>query len=1460
MEKNRNFLTALRNGKRGIASRAIAIVAMHGLCANAYAANVLPTGGQYVAGSGAISTASKGVVVNQSSKTGIVNWQGFSIGSGNTVQFNNGSGATLNRVTGGNLSQIDGMLKATGSVYLINPQGIVVGAGGKIITNGSFVGSTRDVSDDDFTKGKALRAKGTSSGAVVNKGTITSLYGDTILVGSSVSNSGSISAPNGTAGLAAGNDVTLRPAGSDPRIAVSAGKGDVTNSGTVAAAQAELASAGGNVYALAGNNGGLVSATGTKTVDGHVWLSSSGTTEISGTVKAVNANGTGGTVIATGKDARVDSTARVSASGTRGGTVLIGGDQRGGSDPALKHVSADVANAQTTTVANGAQISANGTQDAGGAVVIWSDDHTIFDGSISATGVNGNGGDAEVSGHELLDFTGLVDLKSKYADIGTLLLDPNNLTITGSGTDNTTSTSGGGTTTLTANATTSNLKASTITGLLGTTNVSVVASGTIKVNATINWTSNNSLTLDAGSSLTIGSGSAGSITNTTSTTATLTLKSGGAITQSGSSNLIKIANLLILPDASTVQSVTLTNNNIVGKLAANVASLNFKNNGALTIATINGTNGITATGGLTLNVNSTISDPSSTINVGTFTLSNGNWSQSSASLPSFTAGNFVLSGGTFLRVKGGDGATTPYQIADIYGLQGMIGFTGSNFSLANDIDASTTSGWNGGTGFVSLTINDGQTFDGQNHSINGLTINRSGWSVGLFDYNYGTIQNLTLHGGSVTDGGGIGAGALAGGNYGTISNVHSDLAVGGADGSDNTNYLQQAGGLVGYNTATGIISNSSASGNVSGYNQLGGLVGNNYGQITNSSASGSVTPGALYFTPADAGGLVGRNEGGTIDGGVASGDVIGQLVAGYTNLGGLVGTNIGTIKNSHASGNVTGDATAGGLVGSNGGYSNGVPATGSIDNSYYELGTVTGYDDTGGLVGANGDYSSIYGGTITNSYVASTATVTGTRDAGGLVGSNYGTGTVSGSHSGAVVNADVGNSGDQIYEIGGLTGRNNGSVTDSYATGAVNAGNESYYVGGLTGSSYGTMTNVYATGAVAGGSYVGGLAGDVGGTITTAHATGTVTVYSGTGGGFAGIVETEVTDAYATGDVIAADASLTLYGYAPGGLGGFVSINSGTISNAYASGNVIAGDGSDGINYGSSVGGFAASNSGLIKLSHATGNVTGFTDVGGFVGSNGGVVTQSYATGNVTAGLWGYEPVAAGGFAGENSGGITLSYATGDVSSPSNDPNGAYDFGVGGLVGYNQGGTISQSYATGNASGTLAVGGLVGYMQGGSVTDAYATGSVTGLGMVGGLIGENELATITNTYATGAVSGSYDTGALVGANGEYGDSYSGYGPGTISNSYWETDTAGGLPGVGYDTGSSTSVIGLSAAQMQDSSNFAGFDFNNIWSPAGNGYAPELYGASYVVRVDTAGSYQYGDPIQSTFYGLQNGDL
>ena len=88
---------------------------------------------------------------------------------------------------------------------------------------------------------------------------------------------------------------------------------------------------------------------------------------------------------------------------------------------------------------------------------------------------------------------------------------------------------------------------------------------------------------------------------------------------------------------------------------------------------------------------------------------------------------------------------------------------------------------------------------------------------------------------------------------------------------------------------------------------------------------------------------------------------------------------------------------------------------------------------------------------------------------------------------------------------------------------------------------------------------------------------------------------------------------------------------------------------------------------------------------------------------------------------------------------------------VGGLVGNNREGTVSNSYATGTVTGTaLFVGGLVGQNYQGTVSNSYATGSVTGSSNVGGLVGHNNQGTVSNSYATGSVTGSSNVGGLVG--------------------------------------------------------------------------------------------------------------
>ncbi|WP_233858341.1 two-partner secretion domain-containing protein [Paraburkholderia sp. HD33-4] len=282
----------------------------------ACAGGILPTGGRYVAGTGTIAGTSNGLVITQPGSThGVIDWNSFSIGANNSVTFNNGNGATLNRVTGGSPSAILGRLSATGSLYVINPQGVVVGPSGTLTTGGRFVASTLDASDSAFMNGGALVLSGNSDASVINLGKISSTGGDIFLISRRVViNAGSITAPNGTAELAVGEQVLLQDSASSKQVFVQTGsQGTVVNSGSIAGAQISLQAADGNVFALAGG-GTRIRATGTANRDGHVWLvADKGRVEQSGVITATNANGSGGTVDTDAAQAAFGATAAVHA-------------------------------------------------------------------------------------------------------------------------------------------------------------------------------------------------------------------------------------------------------------------------------------------------------------------------------------------------------------------------------------------------------------------------------------------------------------------------------------------------------------------------------------------------------------------------------------------------------------------------------------------------------------------------------------------------------------------------------------------------------------------------------------------------------------------------------------------------------------------------------------------------------------------------------------------------------------------------------------------------------------------------------------------------------------------------------------------------------------------------------------------------------------------------------------------
>ena len=406
--------------------------------------------------------------------------------------------------------------------------------------------------------------------------------------------------------------------------------------------------------------------------------------------------------------------------------------------------------------------------------------------------------------------------------------------------------------------------------------------------------------------------------------------------------------------------------------------------------------------------------------------------------------NFSVSGDTGAAAKDYTyiWVSTGEQLAGIQ--QADSSFLGYNFALKNDIDANMVENYEAiGTGSAFTG-----TFDGRDNRIIGLKVDTlsngtAQSNAGIFNTigADGKVEDLRVYAGTFS--GTDNAGAVAGINKGTISNVTTFGNVITAKGSgsstempgdkaDTTVKVGAAGGIAGINA--GIIDNASASdavtaadakvadilstaGGIAGINQkkisnsssnsavnasagstyaLGGVAGINGGELSNVDSLGVTTGiyevgshntaiGTQYSD--NVGGIAGRNSG-TISEAYNE-----SIVSGRDNVGGILGVNTGkNVENVSNAARVTGEAASndtsdyvGGLVGSN---------SGSITNGRNN-GEITGNQYVGGLVGENGKDS-----TLSNLVNDEAASITGDNFVGGIAGSNAGeyewSGTVSG--------------------------------------------------------------------------------------------------------------------------------------------------------------------------------------------------------------------------------------------------------------------------------------------------------------------------------------------------------------------------------------------------------------------------------------------------------------------------------
>ncbi len=1323
-------------------------------------AYALPQQGQVVGGSASIAQAGPSELdITQSSSRAVIDWRSFSIGAGETTRFiqPDASSVAVNRVTGVDPSSIMGRLTANGQVVLVNPNGILFGKGAAVNVGG-LVASTAGISTQNAMNGIMVFDRPGQAGATIrNDGTITARTGGLVaLVAPNVVNDGIISAKLGKVSLSSGDKWTLDLYG-DNLVSFDVTdqvNGSVTNDGVVKAGTVALtANAAKGIVGNAINMGGVIEASTVRRDGGTIILDGGVDGDVSVTGRLVARGATGGTVEVTGNTVALTG-ATVDASGAKGGgTIAIGGGPQGSGS--LHHAQAVTVDAATKLVVDAL------SQGNGGAITVWSDGATDFEGTASARGgsVSGNGGGIETSGHDLNVTGGHVDTSAASGATGNWLLDPYDLSINASGAS-----------AIATALATSNVTVQTTAATSGTSSTSSYgtaisgAGGNISVNSAIGWNSANSLTLSAYNSILINQ----NITNT---------GTGGIVLRADNAGVGTTT--LGAGGGSVTNSATVSTGGSV--------SLYYDPSGGY--ASPSTYTGLTGTGGVTKYM--LVDNATDLANVNNMT---GTYA---------LGGNITVSG----SFPGIGTSATPFS-----GLFDGNGGLGVNYTINGTGGTVTGTSYAGFFGYNSGTI--------RNLTIIGETVQGTGSFVGgIAGYNTGTISNVVFSGGSIS--GASMVGGITGDNEGLITGVTGTSAVNVVATSYNSSGL---GGIVGNNGGT-IVSTVFAGtvngGNAPQHIAL--IAGNNSGLVSASTATSSayltgtgVNAGA-GIVAVDSGNVISDVMGGTIS--FSSGEANSGLIVGYAYSGTISGATVlstasgifgaGSLGIGNILGNAAGAVVTGGTVqagavlsvgaGSSyiGGLIGNISSPGTTYNGSTFGGTLSvGASSTaiGGLVGYNN------GGTITGGTVSGAISVgSNSQQVGGMVGySGYGTGTsVTSKITGGTVLGTAVLSTPGGTNVGGLVGYNDAGSTIGGGT-ALETVTGNSTVGGYVGYNAGRISgvtatnNVFLSGAATG---IGGLVGvnAATGTVLSSTASNTITTdpnnYTTTNANIGGLIGQNdgfVSAVSATGSIVSgayADENIGgLIGYdddagslsnlyanetietngsaSIGGMFGYLS-NAGGVSNATVLGSITIG------NYAGGVGGFAglaASNISNISVTEDL-YVDNGNSIGGVVGQFGDNIATPTLGANVSYGglISTSDSVSdIGGLVGESSSAIIRDGTVNASITTNEDVNDVgglvgrnVNYGAGGIIG---GGTVNVSISVGTTS--TNIGGLVGEIGNGTLSGGTVLASTTmtigsGSSAIGGLVGSNDAAgTINGGTALELVttSGSSTVGGYVGYN------------------------------------------------------------------------------------------------------------
>ncbi len=754
---------------------------------------------------------------------------------------------------------IFGSIQANGRVVIMNPAGIYFGPSSMVDVNG-LVATTSRMNQADFLAGNLnFSIAGDVNARVINEGFVNVAQGGfAVLSAAAVENKGTIVAQGGTVVLAGTPTFTLDFFGDG--LLKFASTGTVTqaptganalvdNSGTVQANGGRVlmtARAARDVINNVINVTGIVEARSARIENGEIVIDGgeNGTTVVAGRldVSGNEADAKGGNVTVLGGRVELAAGTDIRASGEAGGgTVLAGGGQHG---------QGTVYNAQTLYMDAAAVIDASATLNGnGGKVVLWADDTTRMEGTITARGgsIAGDGGFVETSGKNRITFadTVAVDTRAFNGRDGTLLIDPNEFNIAPFGAD---------------------MSAAVLVGLLAT----------------------NDITIDSNTGMISGAGHinvSDAITYTGAAARTLTFNAVGTINLDETITATNGALNLVLQaggDVSITSAITTNNGSVLVEGRDGVGSLggNFQNhlNGSISLGT----------GALTLNTTGNISFNREVTTSGTVTLNAGGAVTQTygilggASLVVGGTGAVTLNdpGNTFANITlNRSGTTTNVSLTtsvtpNVNGstlgtgsfFLGGVGFTQSGAIIQDALADSFTIQGNAGT----ATLSQANVFTGDVTVLAG-TINVTADQV--FDINSSANLNLISTGNIVIDR------SLTATGPGTMNMIFNARASGGATGyidiqpttyditiDTNGGYIVMGGGTGGLTNALPGAANAAIGGGIDqgisirGYNNSGTPLGvtidtggGNFFARGTGAASGTAPAGVYLYSTAGGG-------------------------------------------------------------------------------------------------------------------------------------------------------------------------------------------------------------------------------------------------------------------------------------------------------------------------------------------------------------------------------------------------------------------------------------------------------------------------------------------------------------------------------------------------------------------------------------------------------------------------------